>query len=203
MDVLAWSDDRIYIIECKNAILPSNSHEIRGTYDHLQKAFQQLDFSKEALSDETFQNQYFPNWGIPKKERSVHTCVLLGNRLFTVPNGLRHSVRYAYEFNMMLTSGMIYSNLGRWSCWKETEFSDDDLARFLSDEDPLSNSFIHAMVPYREIINCRGRIFELHSYMYNALKHLELQDRLLRVIDQKWMERQEMRQFISQQDQNI
>lgn len=189
IDFLAWSDTRLYLIECKNAIMPASPHEIRATYEHIQKASQQLNFSMEALSSNSVQKTYFSQWRIPRGTRSIHTCILLGNRVFTVPNGMKHPVRYAYELNMVLTSGIINSNLGRWSCWADEEFSDNDLARFLSNDDPLSKCFINAMKPYTESLRCQGKHIRFQSYIYNALLHLEKADEYLRMIDSNIEER--------------
>lgn len=192
IDFLAWSDSRIYIIECKKAILPTSSHEIRATYEHIQKASRQLDMSSEALQDETFQKTYFSHWKISQGNRTIHTCILLGNRLFAVPNGMRHPVRYAYELNMILTSGTVNSDLGHWSCWTGEKFADEDLARYLSDADPLSRSFLESMEPYMETFCCRGKKMQLNSYAYNSLLHLEKQDELLRIIDKNEEERRKV-----------
>ena len=201
IDFLAWSDSRIYIIECKKAILPSSSHEIRATYEHIQKASRQLDMSSEALQDKTVQKTYFSQWGISSGNRTVHTCILLGNRLFTVPNGMQHPVRYAYELNMILTSGTVNSDLGHWSCWTGEQFADEDLARYLSDADPLSRSFLESMVPYTETFCCQGKKIQLSSYAYNSLLHLEKQDEYLRIIDKNEEERQRLvEQFCKKQE---
>lgn len=192
IDFLAWSDSRIYIIECKNAILPTSSHEIRATYEHIQKASRQLDMSSKALRDETFQKTYFSQWGISPGKRTVHTCVLLGNRLFAVPNGMQHPVRYAYELNMILTSGIVNGNLGQWSCWSGEQFVDEDLDRYLSDADPLSKSFLESMEPYTETFCCRGKKIQLCSYVYNPLLHLEKQDKFLRIINRNEEERKKI-----------
>lgn len=182
IDLLVWSDSRLYIIECKNAIMPTSPHEIRATYEHIQKASHQLDLSIKALKDEEFQKTHFPHWGIANGNRTVLTGIILGNRLFTVPNGLRHPVRYAYELNMILASGTVNSKTGQWSCWSDKQFTDDDLARYLSDSDPLSRSFLDAMSPYIESFRCRGKRFQLETYVYNSLLHTEKQNEYLQVI---------------------
>lgn len=202
IDFLAWSDSRLYVIECKNAILPASAHEIRATYEHIQNATRQLDMSSRALMDKGFQKTYFSSWGISEKKRTIHTCILMGNRLFSVPNGLKHPVRYAYELNMILTSGTVNSNLGRWSCWGDKQFSDDDLARYLSDADPLSRSFIDAMKPYAESFRCRGKWIQLHSYFYNSLLHLEKQDEYLRSIEKNIEVRQALKKQLCAKVQN-
>lgn len=183
IDFLAWSDDRMYIIECKKTILPSSSHEIRATYEHIQKASYQLDMSSQAMQDEVVQKNYFSQWGISTKNRTIHTCILLGNRIFAVANGMRHPVRYAYELDMILNSGVVTNDLGCWSCWTGNQFADEDLARYLSDVDPLSKSFLESMTPYTETFRCRGKKIQLNSYAYNPLLHMEKQDKYLRIID--------------------
>lgn len=201
IDFLAWSDSRIYIIECKNAILPSSSHEIRATYEHIQKASSQLDLSSEALQDKTFQKTYFSQWGISPRNRTIHTCILLGNRLFAVPNGMKHPIRYAYELNMILTSGTVNSSFGHWSYWVGEQFTDEDLARYLSDADPLSQSFLESMEPYTETICCQGKKMQLSSYAFDFLLNLEIQDEHLRIIDKNEEERKRLdEQFCKNQD---
>lgn len=199
IDFLAWSDTRLYIIECKNAIMPTSSHEIRATYEHIKKASRQLDLSMEALSSDSVQKTYFSQWKISRGKRTIHTCILLGNRIFTVPNGLKHPIRYAYELNMVLTSGIINSNLGQWSCWADEQFSDNDLARFLSNDDPLSRSFIDAMKPYTETLRCQGKHIQLKSYIYNALLHLKKEDEYLRIINSNTEERDALKEQLCAQ----
>ncbi len=192
IDLLVWSDRRLYVFECKNAILPTGSHEIRATYEHIQKASQQLDFIKKALEDTTFQREHFQQWGIVEGERTLQTCILLGNRLFTVPNGMKHSVRYAYELNMVLTSGIINSTFGHWSCWSGDQFTDDDLVRFLSDSDPISQSMIAALIPYSESFYHRGKRLQFNSFIFNFLQHMKNEDELLRIVDRNEKARQEI-----------
>lgn len=192
IDLLAWSDSRIYIIECKNAILPSDAHEIRATFEHIQKAGRQLDFSSKAMRDETFRKTYFSQWGISSRERTLHTCILLGNRLFSLPNGMRHPVRYAYELKMILTSGIVNSDFGHWSCWSGERFEDEDLARYLSDADPLSRSFLESMEPYTETFYCLGRKMQFNSFVLNYPLQLKMHDKYLRIIDMNEEERQRL-----------
>ena len=94
--------------------------------------------------------------------------------------------------NMILTSGIVNSNLGHWSCWTGEQFADEDLARYLSDADPLSKSFLESMEPYTETFCCRGKKMQLSSYAYNSLLHLDKQDELLRVIDKNEEERRKV-----------
>jgi Holliday junction resolvase len=38
VDVLAYKDGDLFILECKNVYHPVNAYELRSTYDHLKKS---------------------------------------------------------------------------------------------------------------------------------------------------------------------
>lgn len=176
VDLVVWSDKHLYLIECKNSILPTSPFELRTTYDYIKKAEKQLDLSKAAITDKDYADTLLGNWGIPIKEYKIHTLILLGNRIFTAPNGFRHPVRYVYELYMVLTSGVINSSFGKWRYWENEEFAETDFIRFISDKDPMSNDFIDSMSPYTMFVNCGKYRIERESYSFNIMKHLELDD---------------------------
>lgn len=159
IDYLVWDSDHLFVFECKNTILPSSSHELRTTYDAIQKALHQLDQAQQALNDHVFCQTYFPRWNIPLKSYSIHTCILLGNRLFAAPNGLRHPVRYAYDLDAVLNI-----NGQADGYWCSDHFTVQDLIRFLSDEDTFLNSFTDNMEPYYKGIQTQGKMFRFQSY---------------------------------------
>ena len=180
IDFLAWSDNNIFVFECKNTIIPTSAHEIRTTYEHIQKASRQLDLVIEAMGDEAFQNLYFPRWNIPLKEYSIHTCILLGNRLFTMPNGMRHPVRYAYDLDFVLNKGIIQNEFGQWNCWTNEKFTGNDLVRFLSNEDSFLNCFVDAMKPHSKRFHCQGKTVQLQSYCLDQCMLIQKLDATLR-----------------------
>lgn len=179
IDLVAWSDKHLYLIECKNSILPTSPFELRTTYDYIRKAEKQLDLSKSALTDVKERKQLFNNWDIPTRDYEIHTLIVLGNRIFTAPNGFRHSVRYIHELYMVITGGDIHSSFGEWRYWKNTEFLEDDLIRFISEDDPLSNDFLEAMSPYKMILSAGRNKIERETYSLNIMRHWELDDRNL------------------------
>ena len=133
IDALVITDNTILIIECKAPLEPTNNFELRSSYDHIQKAAKQLTHSKLAFSDAQFRKNYLKAIGISETQRDIHTCIVMGNRLF---NGLSinsHPVRYIHELDMVLNSGRIHSSVGDWRVWKEKEYSEDDLLDYLSD----------------------------------------------------------------------
>lgn len=184
IDFLAWSDNSFYVFECKNAILPTNTFELRTTFDYMEKAEQQLDLIQKALTDSNFQNQYFRNWNISdtKKKREIFTCILLGNRVFSTYCKGKHPVRYIYELDMVLNDGIIKSELGTWRYWKNETFSEEDLKLFLSEGDILSKSLLGAMSEYHEYISYMNKEVEYTSYKLDSYELIKKQDEYFTVI---------------------
>ena len=179
VDLVVWSKSHLYLIECKNSILPTSPFELRTTYDYIIKAQKQLDLSSEALHDDDFKEGLLKNWGVPYTDYEIHTLILLGNRIFTSPNGFKHSIRYIHELDMLFTEGIINSSFGKWRYWKNEGFSENDFLRYISNDDPMLNDFLDAMAPYRIVITCGDHRIEKESYSLNILKHFELDDRNL------------------------
>lgn len=179
VDLVVWSKKHLYLIECKNSILPTSPFELRTTYDYIIKAQKQLDLSSEALRDDDFRERLLKNWGIPYTDYEIHTMILLGNRLFTSPNGFPHSIRYVHELHMLFADGIINSSFGKWRYWRNESFSENDFLRYISNDDPMLNDFLDAMAPYRIVMTWGDHRIEQESYSLNILKHFELDDRNL------------------------
>ena len=179
IDLVVWSNQHLYLIECKNSILPTSSFELRTTYDYIKKAEKQLDLSSLAMKDDIERKQILNNWRIPVRDYNIHTLIVLGNRIFAAPNGFRHSIRHFYELEMILTTGIIRSSFGEWRYWKEASFSEDDFIRFISDNDFFENDFLEAMSPYKMIVSAGDNTIEKESYSLNMLKYYELNDKNL------------------------
>ncbi len=179
VDLVVWSDKHLYLIECKNSILPTSSFELRTTYDYIKKAEKQLDLSCSALQDELTKNNILKNWGIPIKDYSIHTLIILGNRIFTSPNGFNHQIRYIYELNMILNGGEINSSYGKWRYWENEVFSEDDFIRFISNKDAIENNYIQSLCPYKKSLTYEKYKIQRESYYLEIEKFYELNDKNL------------------------
>lgn len=184
IDFLAWTDSSFYIFECKNAIVPADIFELRTTFEYMEKAEQQLNFSQRALMDIEFRKKYFKNWNISdaEKAREISTCILLGNRLFSSYSMGKHPVRYIYELNMILNIGEIKSELGTWRYWKNETFSEEDLKLFLSKEDMLSKSLLEAMQEYHIYITLMKKRVEYTTFCFNSFEAAKIKDKYFPVI---------------------
>lgn len=164
IDFVAWKDNYLYVLECKNPILPTGSLELRTTYDYIVKATHQLDLSISAFQDTVFREKYFSAWGIPNKKWNIVPAIILGNRVFTINNGFRYPIRYARELDNILNKGILRSSFGVWRYWKEAQFTDEDLHRFLSEEDPLSSSIYESMKPLDFVLSVGRKQLRYKSF---------------------------------------
>jgi len=177
VDLIVWSERHLYLIECKNSIFPTSPFELRTTYDYIEKAEKQLDLSFSALSDVVIGKQLLNNWGIPDYDYVVHTLIMLGNRIFTAPNGFRHPIRYAHELHRLFESGIIESSFGEWRYWEHEEFGESDFIRYLSKDDQMGNNWLKALNPYARVVGCGAGCIERESYSLNILRLWELNDK--------------------------
>lgn len=182
VDVLVVSDKDIILIECKSPLIPINNFEMRSSLDHIEKANKQLNLSKEAFKDKAFRSNYFKAWGIEDKNQNIRTCIVFGNRLFTGYNLFSHPIRYIYELDMVLNKGIIYSEIGDWSVWKDETFSHDDLLDFLSDDRSFIRFNYESMNEVNETMFVKGKKIIFKTYLFNIAYSFQQYDSNLRII---------------------
>lgn len=173
IDVLIIADNDIFIIECKCPLQPTNNFELRATYDHINKASKQLDNSKLAFEDDLFRKNYLKGLGVVDKKRVIHTCILMGNRIFNGYSINGHPIRYVHELDMVLNNGQIDSEIGIWRVWKNEEFSNDDLLAFFSSDYKLSESNFSSMNKLKEFMFIDGKKIIFETYVYNILDSIK------------------------------
>lgn len=184
IDVLVVSDSDLIIIECKGPLVPTSNFEMRATFEHIEKAQKQLDLSKEAFEDNGFRNKFFrDSLHIDGKHRNVYTCIILGNRLFSIWSGVRHPIRNIYELDMILNNGEISSPFAKWSIWKEQKYSHIDLLNFLRQDGVFIKIMQDSMDSYFNKLTFAGKTIQYESYMWNMRKLFLLCDDELRLVE--------------------
>lgn len=184
IDVLVISDSDVIIIECKGPLVPTNNFEMRATFEHIAKAQKQLDLSKEAFEDVGFRNKFFrDSLHINRKCRNIYTCTVLGNRLFSIWSGVKHSIRNIYELEMILNNGEISSPFAKWSIWKESKYSHTDLLDFLKQDGVFIKLMQDSMDRYFNKLTFAGKTIQYESYMWNMRKLFLLCDDKLRLVE--------------------
>ena len=176
IDALIISENDIFIVECKCPLQPTNNFELRASYDHIIKASKQLDNSKMAFGDDLFRRNYLKGLGVLDKKRIIHTCILMGNRLFNGYTINDHPVRYVHELDMILNNGHIDSEIGVWRVWENEKFSNDDLLAFLSPDCKFVKSNFSSMHKVNEFMFVNGKKIMFETYAYNTLDSVEQYD---------------------------
>ena len=157
LDVVAYSKDYIFVLECKNPLLPTSSHELIQSFDHIQKASSQLErFSKHFASD-AFRKQIeskagFRIEGIPK----VVTGIVLSNRMF---QGYRHDgppVRGLYEFLHYLEAGDARIGDERRSYWIGDSLTEEDVRIYLEEDNTYVDQWASLSSFYEKYILDEG-----------------------------------------------
>ncbi|WP_210367957.1 nuclease-related domain-containing protein [Bacillus sp. REN3] len=179
VDILVISDQDIIIIECKSPLNPTSNFEMRASVEHINKATKQLDHCKAAFMDKAFRKKYLKGLSIPDNPRSIHTCIVFGNRLFNGYSVNGHPIRYVRELDMILNNGHIYSAAGTWRVWQSEEFKQDELLSFLSPEHPLMISNFNSMDKVDQYMFIKGRKVCFETYVFNFVKAMEQYDMLL------------------------
>lgn len=184
IDVIVVSDEEIILVECKAPLMPTSNFEMRATFEHIEKASRQLDLSKMAFEDDGFRKKYFKDGlGMDGKERVVRTCIVLGNRLFSIWSSSKHPVRYIYELDMILNNGEIRSPFTKWSIWKGENYTHDDLVDFLSQEGQFMEIMQDSMDMYSNTINFKGKNITYESFMWNMERLYYSCDEKLRILE--------------------
>lgn len=176
VDILVISEQDIIIIECKSPLNPTSNFEMRASGDHINKAAKQLDHCKAAFMDKAFRKKYLKNLNISDSPRSVHTCIVFGNRLFNGYSVNDHPIRYVRELDMILNNGHIYSDAGTWRVWQSEEFKHEELLSFLSPDHPLMISNFNSMEKVEQYMFINGRKVCFETYVFNFVKAMEQYD---------------------------
>ena len=139
IDIVAVVKRQLLLIECKNAFHPCGVHELRRSYEHIQKARKQLDRLREALGREEERRRLGQSlrWDLSGVDQ-ICTCVVTGNRIFNGYTIGEHPVRPVYELINMVVEGRIRVGDEEFCVWQGSHFEPQDLL------DYIAGSTVHA-----------------------------------------------------------
>jgi hypothetical protein len=133
-DIFAWRDGNLFVFECKNAFHPCNPHELRNSFDHVEKAEEQLDIRLVWLQDDSNQTRLFEamGWKV-QSTRQIYTAVVTANRAFSGYKKGKHPVRQAHELINVLLRGTVarFDGGDPIRFWKGQAFTAQDLIDYL------------------------------------------------------------------------
>lgn len=153
IDVIAFCDDFVLALECKNSLLPSSPHELLTSLDYVQYAAEQLSRLALAWGSMKFSEGLERRLKINSKgQRPLVTGIVMANRMFSGMRIEGHPVRDHRELLEFLSTGIIKTRKSEFSCWDANTLTPNDIRRFLCDDltyQPIWDSMTEYAVEYR------------------------------------------------------
>lgn len=134
LDLAFLIDDMLVLIECKHTLLPTSVHELRTTYDYIQKAQSQLDKALASYHSGELRTKLIDRFGIDlPADIRIKTLVVTSNRLLN-GNLYNHPVRNIHELTNLAENGIVRTNDGNFCLWQGERFSAIDLQLYLEEK---------------------------------------------------------------------
>lgn len=173
LDLVAWRDGVLFLLECKNAYHPCSAHETRTSYDAIQKAKEQLDVRRGVFSDPVNQAKLFQElgWNV-RPTRQVYTGIVIANRIFHGAEFNGHPVRQAHELINALKTGTIGGDADL-KYWKGDTFTTEDLITYLAG-DSVAKKQLAAFVRYPIEIDIGGRLLVFESHRLDMQRQIDI-----------------------------
>lgn len=175
IDVIAIGEENIYLMECKNALFPTDMYELRTSIDHLKKAQKQLETHKEIFENEEWIQAFLSKKGISKRKRKIYTLIIMGNRIFNGCTQFGHPIRTVFELDMILNKGSITTPFANFRVWENEEFGENDLLNYLNENISFIRKQYDSLEKFEKEILINGKKLKYETY---ALNQLELMKKL-------------------------
>jgi hypothetical protein len=135
VDLLVLVDGILFAFECKNSLLPTDSHELMTSWDYIEKAKSQLDRFLNQMRDPVFRELIAKKLGtaLPGNLR-IATGIVMANRMFAGYRNGQHPVRGAYDLVGFIEEGEVCLGGQSRSLWKSDCFSGEDLVAYLLED---------------------------------------------------------------------
>lgn len=151
IDVATRMDDTLFLFECKNSLLPTGPHELRTSWDYVEKAVHQLTSFCDLFPNPEFRKYMEGRFGFPLDGvKQVMTCIVMANRMFMGYRAGRHPIRGTFELVQFMEEGIVSIRDEALCYWTGNKFSSDDLVRYLRD-DIVHRPQFDSMVEYEEV----------------------------------------------------
>ena len=137
IDVAAVLGNCLFVHECKNSLLPTGPHELRTSWDYIQKADSQLSFVKTSWEDNTGFREYLEkllDFDL-SDVKQIQTCAVMSNRMFQgyrTPRG--NPVRGLFDLVHFLNEGTVAMGEESHCFWEGKEFTANDYVRYLCED---------------------------------------------------------------------
>lgn len=142
IDALAIVGSTLLAIEAKNTLLPCSSREMRTTWNHLEKAAEQLDRVRLAFRAPELQIHLEQRLGISLAEFNLSTCIVTSHWVASGIEFAGHPLRSCDELCNFVANGGGHLWIGLKECpirFRTTgPLTSQDLAQYLGTDNPVS-----------------------------------------------------------------
>jgi len=155
-DVLILIDNILFVLECKNSLVPTGPHELRTSLDYIEEAAIQLSRWQKHFHDPKFREWLAKKTGLAIDHKTwLVTGVIMSNRMFMGYRIDGHPVRGAYELEHFIREGNISMGDEVFSYWEGNVLSAEDLRRYF-EQDLTYVAQWKAMKPFVETYQFDG-----------------------------------------------
>lgn len=180
IDILAYRDGVLLVLEAKNSFHPCSIQEMRTSYDHIKKAGRQLSRLRTWLAASKARAEIFNRlkWDVDQNVQ-IRTGIVTANRIFNGYDIEGHPVRQAHEFLNILGEGiMTFTDGERYQMWRETAFQIHDLVDYLDGKTIINDCFDAMTEAYSTIAFHSGDKLSLKTFGIDFEQvRLRVQDR--------------------------
>lgn len=170
IDIVAFKDNNLFLFECKNPYHPVNDFELRNTFDHISKAFTQLEKFKIIMSNEVKFKDFLSKLNIQFSENiKIFYGVINANRAMCGFSQNGYKVFHANELISFLNTGLITSNDKKFHCWDSDSFTVMDFISYIKG-DKITNDFHDCMLVLPYYLEYRNHILGLKSFSFDTSK---------------------------------
>lgn len=167
LDFIALKDNTLFIFECKNPYHPTNNHELRNTYDHIEHAFFQLKRAKFELEDSAKLKQLFEQLGWSNyynTKINIHYGICNANRMLVGYSKNDVHVHHAHQLINLLKTGKVQNFDVSESLWSGDDFQTADLVRFMRGQ-AINQNYDHLTEKYNFSFKTDNHEVCIESYL--------------------------------------
>jgi hypothetical protein len=181
VDVAILEANKLYILECKYSLPPTDPHEMRDLWEEIEQGVLQLERAKQILIDPTKRQSYLTNWfpGTSSRDTSdveVVPCVLTSHRIFS---GMHHKgipIRDFSALALMLDDGIVgfggmdengHSFMYQHRIVNEKGFCAEDLDDFLSNDSRYFRIYSASSRPFWKLERFGNVTLARDTYMHD------------------------------------
>jgi hypothetical protein len=173
IDVVAYLDSVLFVLECKNSLLPASSFEFRTTLDHVQKGAVQLTRFRELSKEPEFLAHLARQSALPiTKVDQIVTCIVTGNRMMSGAIIDGHPVRGLFELGGFLSDGSIGIGGKDVRIIEGNEVTAVDVVNYLL-ADTVHKRLFDSMVPFDRVFKLGSNQVTVESFALSGEKLAE------------------------------